>query len=76
MNPDEQKARALALILDAWELALGEGVEPELLASAALFAAFTDMIDLHGTEAVAVMAEGLAARVRAGEFTLSDEPLE
>lgn len=68
---DEQKRRALAAILDAWERALAEGVEPELLASAAIFAALTDMVDIHGVEPVAKLCEGLPARLRAGEFTLS-----
>jgi hypothetical protein len=64
------KSAALKIILDAWESALASGVLPEELASVAMFAALTDMVDLHGAEAVAVFAEGLPARIRAGEFTL------
>lgn len=70
LSPEEQKRRALNAILDAWERALGQGVEPELLATAAIFAALTDMVDIHGVEPVAKLCEGLPARVRAGEFTL------
>jgi hypothetical protein len=41
------------------------------LASTAIFAALTDMIDLHGEEAVADMCATLSERVRSGEFTLA-----
>ncbi len=70
---DEQKARALELLLDAWEAGLNEGIEPEYLATAAIFAALTDMVDIHGEDAVATMTEELPARVREGEFTLEDD---
>lgn len=72
MSEEDQKARALDVILDAWDVALKEGVEPELLASTAIFAALADMVDLYGPEAVAQMCEDLPARVRAGEFTLTE----
>lgn len=72
LSETDQKARALDLILEAWETALKEGVEPEMLASTAIFAALSDMVDLYGAEPVAQMCEGLPARVRAGEFTLAE----
>lgn len=72
--PDaEAKRIALALVLDAWDAALRAGVSPELIASTAIFAALTDMVDMHGAEAVAQFAEGLAPRLRAGEFTLAED---
>jgi hypothetical protein len=73
--PDQatQKKIALDLLLGAWDAALAKGVEPELLASTAIFAALTDMVDLHGPEAVADFCAALPARVRAGEFTMQDE---
>lgn len=72
---EEAKKIALELLLDAWDEALAEGVEPEMLATTAIFAALTDMVDLYGEEAVAKMAAGLPERIRAGEFSLapSDE---
>jgi len=70
---EDQKARALELLLDAWEAGLNEGIEPEYLATAAIFAALTDMVDIHGEDAVATMTEELPARVREGEFTLEDD---
>lgn len=69
----EQKAVALDLLLDAWDAALARGVAPELLASTAIFAALTDMIDGHGADAVAEFCASLPERVRAGEFTLEDD---
>ncbi len=70
---DDQKARALDLMLDAWDKALGEGIEPEVLASVAIYAALVDMIDQFGPENVADFCATLPERVRNGEFTLKDE---
>ena len=72
LSDGDAKRVALALILDAWDAARTQGVPSELIASTAIFAALTDMVDLHGAEAVARFAEGLAPRLRAGEFTLSE----
>ncbi len=70
-SPDESpKQAALEYILDAWEEALHDGIEPEMLANAALIAAFADLIGVHGEDAVARMANGLSRRIHHGEFTL------
>lgn len=61
---------ALRYILEAWEEALQDGIEPEMLANAALFAALTDLIDVYGESAVAKMTSGLPRRIHHGEFTL------
>jgi len=76
LPPDAQKALALDLILDAWDKALTKGVEPEMLASVAIYAALADMVDNYGVEPVAEMCEELPARVRAGEFTLNDDLID
>lgn len=73
LPPDAQKALALDLILDAWDKALTKGVEPEMLASVAIYAALADMVDNYGVEPVAEMCEELPARVRDGEFTLNED---
>jgi hypothetical protein len=70
---DAQKKLCLDRLLTAWESALAEGVEPEVLATTAIFVALTDMVESHGAESVAAMLEDLPARVRAGEFSLRDE---
>ncbi len=70
---ERQKKVALELLLEAWEAALARGAAPDVLASTAIFCALTDMVDLHGAEAVAQMCESLPARVRRGEFTLAPQ---
>ena len=65
-----QNQEALRYILDAWEQALHDGIEPEMLANAALFAALADLITAYGEDAVAKMTAGLSRRIQHGEFTL------
>ncbi|QKP78861.1 hypothetical protein HT051_12930 [Methyloligella sp. GL2] len=67
---DTHKEAALGYILDAWEEAIYDGIEPEMMANAALFAALSDLITIYGEDAVAKMAGGLARRINHGEFTL------
>ena len=66
----EHKHAALGYIMDAWEEALHDGIEPEMLANAALFAALSDLISAYGEDAVATMTDGLSRRINHGEFTL------
>lgn len=66
----EQKKAALGFILDAWDEAVCEGVEPDLLANAALFKALSDLVTTYGEDAVAEMTGGLAQRIQQGEFSL------
>jgi len=70
-NPDtEPKQAALRYILDAWEEASLDGIDSDCIATAAIFAAFSDMIATYGEEPVARMAERLPERIRIGEFTI------
>lgn len=62
---------ALRYILDAWEEALQDGVDPESIANASLFAALTDLVTTYGEDAVSHMAAGLSQRIQHGEFTLN-----
>ncbi len=71
---EAQKQAALRYILDAWEEALHDGIEPEMLANAALYAALADLIDVYGEDAVAKMTTGLSRRIHHGEFTLRRTP--
>jgi hypothetical protein len=66
----EHKGRALQLILDAWDKALAEGAEAEVIASVAIYAALADMVDRYGEDAVADFCATLPERTRLGEFTL------
>ena len=70
-NPVEEKQLALRYLLDAWEEAAYEGIDRDCLATAAIFAALSDLITTYGEEPVAVMCERLPERVRSGEFTLA-----
>jgi hypothetical protein len=73
LSEEDQKRLALSMFLDLWDEALDRGVQPEVLATTAIFAALTDMVDLYGEEAVADMLAELPERVRTGEFTPSDD---
>lgn len=66
-----EKQRALGYLLDAWENAINDGVESDMIATAAIFAAISDMVNQYGEDPVAKMTESLAKRIRTGEFTLN-----
>jgi hypothetical protein len=70
LSADEKKQAALRYIMEAWEEAVFDGIEPELLANAAFFAAISDLVTSYGEDAVARMTDGLARRIHNGEFTL------
>ena len=70
--PDhEQKQAALSYLNEAWAEARHDGVDGDCLAQASLFAAFAELVGTYGEDAVAKFVEGLAARVRNGEFSLT-----
>jgi hypothetical protein len=66
----EKKRLALAYLTEAWDEAIAKGVDPEIVAHAALFTAFADLIATYGEEAVAGLANTLPGRIRAFEFSL------
>jgi hypothetical protein len=65
---DERRA-ALAYVGEALAEATLDGIEESCFAQAALFTAFEAMVRHFGEEPVATFAEGLADRVRHGEFS-------
>jgi predicted YcjX-like family ATPase len=67
----EAKHAALRYIIDAWEEAVHDGLDPDCIATAAIFAALSDMIATYGEEPVAVMCSRLPERIRLGEFTIN-----
>ena len=71
VSPAEEKQLALRYRLEAWEEAAYEGVDRDCLATAAIFAALSELITTYGEEPVAVMCERLPERVRGGEFTIA-----
>jgi hypothetical protein len=71
MPDHEQKQTALGYLNEAWAEARHEGVDGDCLAQASLFAAFAELVGTYGEEAVAKFVEGLPARIRNGEFSIS-----
>lgn len=69
--PDQdQKRAALNYLNEAWAEARHDGVDGDCLAQASLFAAFAELVSTYGEDAVAKFVEGLAGRVRTGEFSV------
>jgi hypothetical protein len=70
--PDhEQKQAALGYLNEAWAEARHDGVDGDCLAQASLFTALAELVSTYGEDAVAKFVEGLAARVRNGEFSIA-----
>jgi hypothetical protein len=66
----EQKRVALGLLQDAWYDARHQGIDGDCLAQTALFLSMVELISTYGEEATARYADGLAARIRNGEFSV------
>ncbi|MCW6510133.1 hypothetical protein [Lichenifustis flavocetrariae] len=67
---DDRRA-ALAYVGEAFAEATLDGIEETCFAQAALFTAFEAMVRQFGEEPVAGFAEGLAERIRHGEFSIA-----
>ena len=72
----EKKRVALNYLSDAWDSALAEGVDPEIVAHAALFTALCDLIATYGEDAVAELATTLPKRIRDLEFTVDERTIQ
>jgi hypothetical protein len=70
-DEQQQKQIALQYLLDAWQDAVIDGIDSDMLATVAIFTALSDMVVSYGEEEVARMIEGLPARIRLGEFTVN-----
>jgi hypothetical protein len=70
LAPQDQKKAALRLMLDAFAEGDLDGIDPDCMAQAALFAALQEFVSTYGEEPVARLAERLPERVRNGEFTV------
>jgi hypothetical protein len=66
----DESLKALNYILNAWEEAAQNGISPELMAYAAIYAALTDLVAAFGEGAVMKLIGELGPRVEKGEFTL------
>ena len=67
----EHKRAALGYLHEAWAEARIDGIDGDCLAQACLFAAFAEFVTTYGEDAAARCAEGLAGRIRNGEFSLA-----
>jgi hypothetical protein len=67
----EQKRAALGYLHAAWVEARVDGIDGDCLAQACLFAAFAEFVSTYGEEPAARFAEGLAVRIRNGEFSVA-----
>jgi hypothetical protein len=71
LSADEQKRAALGYLQEAWDAASLDGIDGDCLAQTCLFAAFAELVTTYGEEATAGFAEGLALRIRNGEFSIA-----
>ena len=70
LSDREQKFVALGYLQEAWAEARFEGIDGDCLAQVALFSALNELVSTYGEDATARYAEGLAERIRHGEFTV------
>jgi hypothetical protein len=70
-DQDQRAAKRLALsyVAEAFAEAELDGLDPDSMVHAALFAAFRELVTTYGEEAAAQYAECLPQRVRGGAFT-------
>jgi len=67
----EDKRAALTYVVEAFVEGQLDGLDPDCMAQAALFAAFQELVATYGEEAAASFAERLPGRIRAGAFSTS-----
>ena len=66
----DERQIALEYIADAGKAAESDGVEPEALSHAALFAALATMVRAHGEDETARLIAELPRRILNGEYSL------
>ncbi len=65
----EQRARATDLMCQAWEEALIEGIDADILAEVALNVSITDMLQTTPEKKVIEALAELPKRIESGDFT-------
>lgn len=66
----EQKQAAIGYLHEAWAEARLDGIDPDCMAQACLFAALSELVTTYGEDATARFAEGLSKRIANGEFSV------
>lgn len=70
ISDHDQKMAALGYLHEAWAEALHDGIDGDCIAQACLFSALSELVAVYGEEATVKFTNGLAARIKQGEFTL------
>jgi hypothetical protein len=70
LSDNEQKQAALGYLHEAWAEASHEGIDGDCLAQACLFSALSELIGTYGEDATAKFTDGLAERIKRGEFSI------
>lgn len=65
---EEKRLTALECQTEAWAEAIASGIEPEIMAEAALSTAFAELARACGEQAALAMLERMRERVVAGDF--------
>ncbi len=65
---EEQRLEAAESQTEAWAQGLSAGIEPEIIAEAALATALAELVRVSGEDAAALLLERMRAKVIAGEF--------
>jgi hypothetical protein len=66
----EERQAALGYLAEALAEARLDGIDGDCLAQACLFTALAELVSTYGEEAAARYTEGLAVRIRNGEFSV------
>ncbi|MGD0564337.1 MAG: hypothetical protein ABSA66_14775 [Roseiarcus sp.] len=70
LNAADARRAALAYVSEAFAEAVLDGIDVDAFADAALCAAFRELVANYGEDRAAAIADGLAERIRRGEFSL------
>lgn len=65
----EKMQTALEYQSEAWADGVADGIEPEIIADAAIALAMRETIRIHGEDGAEAMLESLRERMLAGEFS-------
>lgn len=69
LNAADARRAALVYVSEAFAEAVLDGIGVDAFADAALSAVFRELVANHGEERAASLAEGVADRIRRGEFS-------
>ena len=72
VDATDDRRTALTYVTEAFAEATLDGIEEDCFVQAALFTAFTTLVDTYGEDAAALFAERLPERIRFGEFSIAE----